>query len=447
MSNVVNFVCCGCEATLSIPLEMAGISGPCPICGIEVTSPQPWTNPGPVVLQNEIVPPLVLEESAARREKVEERVWLQPQLMVDAEPAVAAPRASRTGWFIAAGVLIFAGGVAGAWKLWEPEKPAPVIDKPASPLSETRILPSRPAVLASAEEIPPPSEEMPLPPPASTAVARNLSATPTPAASVPVSDPSDDPGVKTPARASAQATEMSAAEKEIRKVVPVKDNLEKPGTALIRFFAATTWQERLKYSLAPEKVKPLMEEHYKTFRDGPVIPEDIQLTRIEGTEEDGERKYYAFVVFLPECENGIPVSVEDTKNGCLVEWCSFVEAKDQTLAKFCKTYQKEPKTFRVLVRRSHYFENDVPDQDRKECLEVVAPDTAGPFHVWLEKDSAACTRYFSKAERSRWDISTMMVISCQWEKTAKGVQYVRLREVVADSWHPDMLPASTTAKK
>jgi hypothetical protein len=43
----------------------------------------------------------------------------------------------------------------------------------------------------------------------------------------------------------------------------------------------------------------------------------------------------------------------------------------------------------------------------------------------------------------------MMVITCQWEKTDKGVQFVRLRDVVADSWHPEMLPApaQATAKK
>ena len=54
---------------------------------------------------------------------------------------------------------------------------------------------------------------------------------------------------------------------------------------------------------------------------------------------------YAFVVFLPDVENGIPVSVEDTKEGFLVEWCSFVECKDQMLSKFFSSWRKEPGTY------------------------------------------------------------------------------------------------------
>lgn len=240
---------------------------------------------------------------------------------------------------------------------------------------------------------------------------------------------------------------MSPAEKEIRKVVPAEGRLEKAGNAMIRFFAAPTWQERLKFTLAASKVKPLMEQHYRKHPDGPVIPEDVKLTRIEPTEGDPNRKYYAFVVFLPNHENAIPVSIEDTKDGFLVDWCSFAEAKDQTLAKFYKEYRKEPGTFRVLVRRSHYFGDDIPERDTKECLEVIAPDTTGPFPLWLDKSSVNYTKYFAKGERARWDISSMMVLTLQWEKTSKGAQYVRLRDVIADSWHPALLPAPSAEKK
>jgi hypothetical protein len=449
MSSVVNFVCDGCEATLSIPLEMAGIDGPCPLCGAHVISPKPemfsdsW---------NETPEP---EPAAPPDESGSPRPWLQPQLMVNEETEPRPVRPRRIGLLVAAGVAVFAGGVAGAWKLWEPETPPPVsatskVEKAVTPPPASHDYTAADDPAPEITDMPAPAETIPLPPPVVTAVSRNVSSTVSPAASVPAGEvaPVPDSGVKSAAPAASPPGEMTAAEQAIRKVVPVKDHLAKPGNALIHFLAAPTWRERLKYSLAPDKVKPLMEEHYKTFSDGPIIPEDVQLTRIEATEEDPSKKYYAFIVFLPEFENGIPVSVEDTKSGCLVEWCSFVEARDQMLAKYFSAFHKEPGTFRVLVRRGHYFEEDVPNQDRKECLEAVAPDTTGPFHLWLDKDSAAWAKFFARGERSRWDISSMMVITCQWERTPKGVQYVRLREVVADSWHPDLLPASpATAKK
>lgn len=460
MSNVVNFVCHGCEAMLSVPIEMAGISGPCPFCGAHVNSPQAvmeCTIPGDPGISD-------YGESKARPQSPAEepglsRFWLQPHLVTPAPPR-ARPGRRRPGMVIAASLVVFAGGVAGAWKLWEPPKPESATEKEPEnvPARMQPVIP-RPEVLASAHDIPS-ARDLPAPsdgipdvlPPASTAVARNLSTTASATAPVPAAT-STEPGVKsvppeTQNTTTQPAAKMSAAEKKIRKVIHAEGQLEKPGNALIRFFAATTWQERLRYSLCPEKVRPLMEQHYKTYAEGPIIPEDIELTRIEATEEDPNRKYYAFVVFLPDVEHGIPVSVEDTKNGCLVEWCSFIEAKDQMLSKFFKGgFRKEPGTFRVLVRRSHYFGDDVPAQEVKECLEVVGPDTAGPYHLWLDKSSVPYTKFFVKGERTRWDISSMMVLTCQWEKTSKGVEYVRLRDVVADSWHPAMLPAQGVAAK
>ena len=50
----------------------------------------------------------------------------------------------------------------------------------------------------------------------------------------------------------------------------------------------------------------------------------------------------------------------------------------------------------------------------------------------------AATQHFS-ARKFDWDTVAMMVVTLQWEKSADGVEYLRLREVAADSWHPEML--------
>jgi hypothetical protein len=426
---------------------MAGISGPCPLCSAYVTSP-------PAEKQVKSQPPR--KEAAPPADADNPRIWLQPHL-VENEEARRTARPRRTGLYVTAGIILFAGGVAGALKMWAPPEP----EKKAAAVAPEPLRPRpavRPEILAADE--PPGVIPAPSPGPAGrlpaapTAIARNLSgaplpavpvtATPAPAAKPVASPPDAGPEVKSPppepAKPELKPGEMSEAEKEIRKIVPVTGHLSKPGTALIRFLAAPKWQERLRYSLAPEKVKPLMEAYYKTWPDGPVIPEDIKLTRIEPTEEDPNRKYYAFLLFLPDKEAGIPVSIEETKNGCLVEWCSFVESKDQVLAKFFDGWRKEPGTFRVMARRSHYFSDDVPDQKKKECLGISAPDATGPFTVWLDKDNPDFGRYFAKGDRQRWDVSSPLVITCQWEKTEKGAQYVRVRDVVVDTWHPDLLP-------
>ncbi len=360
-------------------------------------------------------------------------------------------RPLRTGWIVAAGVLIFVGGVAGVWKFWEPNRKAvepKTVVKEIRPAEKRLAGPpaARPEVLASADEhhMPPPADEMPETSltPVPTAVAKNVSigaAAPAVPQLAPVVAAEEKPPLAAPAPPEPSGP-MSKEEQEIRSFIPASGHLEKPGTALIRFFAAKTWQDRLKHSLAPEKIWKLMDAYYQAHADGPIVPEDIELTRMEAVEEDPKRHYYAFLVYMPGKEEGIPVSVEETKTGCLVEWRSFIEGKDELLAKFCSGWRKEAESFRVLVRRGHYFESDVPNQDRREVFDISPPDSTGPYKIWADKGSAAYSKYFGTGERTKWNISSMMVLTLQWEKTDKGVEFIRLHDVVADTWHPAMLP-------
>ncbi len=424
MSDVINFLCPGCQASLSIPLEQAGVSGPCPLCATHVTSPPVEERPAKQP-PRKIIP---AEEEATG----EPRVWLEPHLVKEKRTGMALWGAAP---YITVIILALTAGLAGAWKLWEPasgEKTVITVS-PEPPSGPGPV--AGPQVVAIDE-----SPDAPVPPGAEVPSARSagVAANAAPPAKTPVAE-SPKPG-------SDAAAGLSEEEKQIRKVIPMDGFLAKPGAALVHFLAAKTWQERLKYTLAPEKAKPLMEVYYKTQPDGPVVPEDIKLLRVEATEEDANRKYYGFLLYLPDVEYGIPVSVEDTKSGCLVEWCSFAETKDRLLEKFFAAFRKEPGTFRVLARRCHYFSDDVPEQDKKECLEVVAPDNTGPFTVWLDKKNPDHAKYFAKGERQSWDVSSPLVITCQWEKTDKGAEYVRLTNVLVDSWHPDLLPASALPK-
>ena len=88
----------------------------------------------------------------------------------------------------------------------------------------------------------------------------------------------------------------------------------------------------------------------------------------------------------------------------------------------------------------------MPAQDRKVVFDVLAPDLTGPYKVWLDKDSVNYTRYFASGVRARWEFSSSMVLTLQWEKTKDGATFVRLREVVADNWHPELLPAQKKRK-
>lgn len=469
MSQLISFTCDCCEATLSVAVELAGISGPCPYCGETVTSPaapaptnsasfRPW--PGAVEYVEPAALPAAAEESSGEPEG--SRQWLLAHMMSPGEELIHPVKPRRHLLATAATVVAFAGGVTAAYHFWsapaKQEKAKPVV-RPAAPAAKPAA-PARPEVLASATEsdpapadtLPAPADDIPAAPVTGTGgvLAANVSTAPSaPATVIPAApQPQELHSALLPDLPPEPAitAEMTAAEQEIRKVIATGGHLEKPGTALVKFFAAPTWQDRLPWVLAPDVMKPQMEAYYKSAKDGPLIPDSVGLNNIESTEEDPDRKYYSYVAFFPDVPGPIPMTVEDTKAGCKVEWRTFIECKDRLLEKFCEAYTPEPATLRVSIRRGHYFDKDVPAQDRKVVFDVLAPDQTGPYKVWLDKDSVNYTRHFASGVRSRWEILSRMVLTLQWEKTQDGAAFVRLREVVADNWHPELLPAQKKRK-
>lgn len=456
MGAPITFMCDGCQATLTVPAELAGISGPCPYCAKVITSPareprsifepQPLMGMLRVAAIPKPIAPLAMPVPTAQAQ----RPWLAAQLVTPAAEVTPIYRHRRIhpALWAAAGIALFAGGVATVWNLWSPSAIAatsPQKEEGAIIAAAAMHAPiARPSVLATADDpdapaestnIPPPSDTKPPAMAATTAVARNVSTSsgnPETAPAAPAETP--PPGVV----ATTPETEMMQT---IRKTVPLGGPLARPGEAIIRFLGAATWQERLPYTLAADRMKPLMEAHYRAGGDGPIVPEEVQFMQMEPTEDNPKLHYYSYIVFLPERSTGIPLSVEDTAQGTRVEWRTFIECKDHLLAKFYKAYTPTPATFRALIRRCHYFEKDVPGQDKMQCFELSSPDAANTFYVWAGLDSQVYRKFFASGERARWDVSSRMTLTLEWQKEESGVAWVRLRDVVAESWHPDLLPA------
>ena len=503
----ISFNCPSCQTTLSVPVEMAGVTGPCPYCGVEVRSPEvPLTATAAVPVAEVLVTgPDVWTQSAAVMPPMLDVGEPQPPAFV---PPVAEAPPARSGRGALVAAVVLAGLAAGGWygwQQWQKRKVAPgrddIASGPAIPAMQGQPdpLPAAPAIagvpdttspdkhgavpaaadqtagataaaasvapadatdetprdvasIPSAEpaDAPAPKESdpEPTPIPAVAAVPPSMEGAVAPAEAVPPppdangADPTDKSlwpdGVSPETKAAAPDAAVAA---RIADVIPKAGYLAKPAAALAAFLAAPTWQERLKHTLAPDKMRPIMESYYKVAKDGPIVPEAVEFTRAVPTEADPKRKYYAFVVFVQGVEGAIPVSVEDTPKGCLVEWRSFVEGHDRLLEKFYAGYRAEPDEFRVLLRRTHYFEKDVPVQDQKLVFEIQPPTTNCAFYAWLDKSSNAYGKHFASGERAGWDATSLVVVRLQWVREESGVEWVRIADIVAEDWHPDSLPA------
>jgi len=65
--------------------------------------------------------------------------------------------------------------------------------------------------------------------------------------------------------------------------------------------------------------------------------------------------------------------LESSADGWKVDWLTFTEFKDKLLLHFLEKWQDNPGRFHVMMRRTHYFDDDVPEKDKKYCIEISPP--------------------------------------------------------------------------
>lgn len=206
--------------------------------------------------------------------------------------------------------------------------------------------------------------------------------------------------------------------------------------AIKQFLAATTLEERLRYTLGAEVMKPLMERYYGRASEGPVTVDRVQFVRLDPNPELGSGRHCILSLESKTWQFPVPVMLEEEPDGFKVDWLAFVEFKDRLLEKFFQTYQEGPMRFHVGIMRHHYFEDGVPNADRKDAFRInAAPPNSFQGYAFLEKDTE-----LAKELRTRmpWETHVWAIVDLEWKKLGSQ-QWVELHGVPQMHWHP--LPA------
>lgn len=209
---------------------------------------------------------------------------------------------------------------------------------------------------------------------------------------------------------------------------------------LKQFFAAKKWQDRLALTQAPDKVRPLMERYYGANNDGPLRISRIELIRHDRAPEMGT-PHCVFQVSGPSMEQPLPVMVESSNDGWKVDWLTFTEFKDNLLKRFLQTWSEEPGRFHVMMRRTHYFDDDVPNLDKKYCFEMSPPEPGFSGFVFVPKGNLLA-RELDKS--LGWEVTNVAaVVELQWRKQDR-FQWVEMTAVPQYNWRgPDSAKVAT----
>jgi hypothetical protein len=197
------------------------------------------------------------------------------------------------------------------------------------------------------------------------------------------------------------------------------------------FFAAADWEARAAHVQTPGTIRPLMEQYYRENPEGPVSVRMIQLLRHDKAPASGGLPHCVFQVSGGDLKQPLPVMVEETPAGWKVDWLTFTEFKDDLLAKFMAGPQEEPKRFHVMIRKTHYFDDDVPNLDELICFEIQPPMPGYSAYVFARKGTE-----LSRALEAnlRWEMpKTAVVAELLWHSEGPR-RWVELTAVPQYNW-------------
>jgi hypothetical protein len=330
-----------------------------------------------------------------------------------------------------------------------PEDPTPVA--PVAPVID--IVPSDPKMAESAAVAPTesfdPTETAPAPlkaTPAATeeiskATIRNsktVSPEMTEALALPVST-SDNSLTEAPTapsgspikQATLDSSSMTASEQG-KIILDVPPEAKPAADALQKFLAASSLEERLKYTLAVDSMKPLMEEYYSKEPSRPIPVDAIGLVRLDPKPQLGGGAHAVFGVESKSWKFAIPVMLEERDGSFKVDWLSFVEFKDRRLENYLTNFQEGPALFHVSMTRTHYFEDKVPSSSNKEAFRIN-PAPPNPFSatVFVDKDSALSRDLRDKIP---WGAQVFAIVGLEWIKLGNQA-WIQMSSVPQLNWY------------
>ena len=230
-------------------------------------------------------------------------------------------------------------------------------------------------------------------------------------------EPVTDPAVPEPA-AIPKAVEVTE-----------EDTVEgKAKAALEAALNSNTVDELANYVLFADRVKPLMEKHYAG--KSPKVNLTSIIFETSTTIKGSKFHNYTFYIATDKQPMRFPVAVDETADGIKLDWESYIEMHDDLLGKFLSSPQSEPKTFRAIVRRSHYFGTDVPELGSRDCFRISTPIPGSEGYGFVKKKSDVA----ATCEKFEWDQVWFPIVTLRWTTPKNGKPYLEISKVVAESW-------------
>lgn len=201
---------------------------------------------------------------------------------------------------------------------------------------------------------------------------------------------------------------------------------------LLKFLQAANWKERMQYTLHASKMEEKGVAYYQNNADGPIEVDLIEYLRHDTNPQVGKGTHVVFVLSGRSWNYSFPVMVEQTEEGARVDWLTFVEFKDDLLRHYLASDLENVWSFHVELRRTHYFEDDVPNSDKMDCFEIMSVMGTAHAFAFVPKDSPLAR---SLANTITWDKEVSYVVANLQCRNHAGGKWLELVGLPQLNWY------------
>jgi hypothetical protein len=151
-------------------------------------------------------------------------------------------------------------------------------------------------------------------------------------------------------------------------------------------------------------------------------------SRVPGTNQ----RAFLFRARSAERPQGFPICVEETSEGYKVEWEAYIQCRDRTVTTFWNTPAAEPKSLFVVLKRSHYFDNDIKNLEDFDCFTLNSPNPdEDALTAFARKDSSFAKKFSSQI---KWDANYFAVAQFAHIQRKNEPDHVEILEIERFNW-------------
>jgi hypothetical protein len=142
-----------------------------------------------------------------------------------------------------------------------------------------------------------------------------------------------------------------------------------------------------------------------------------------------------FILQRSEVET-TPIAVMETPAGWLVDWNSYIQQGDMSVAEFLEQRPTEPVMLMVLAQPDSYFNFDFANAGQSHCLKLMDASYANTFYGYADKSNpkAALSMNLSATGSSAIRRPIPLAIRARFISAATSPAQAEITEVLQDGW-------------